>query len=118
LLAGRADLTDAELAPPGEPPSGRRQLRGRELDAGAEMNSGFSTDHERLTRHAGEFGGLAERAGQIAGDLNHTLDALGKPWGDDEVGHSFAAVHTGPAEETRTRPWPPHPGTSTTWAPG
>ncbi|CAM3620774.1 WXG100 family type VII secretion target [Kibdelosporangium persicum] len=63
------------------------------------MNGGFLTDYERLTRHAGEFGGLAERAASIAGDLNRTLDALGQPWGNDEVGQSFSAVHSGPSRD-------------------
>ncbi|TCO65610.1 WXG100 family type VII secretion target [Actinocrispum wychmicini] len=66
------------------------------------MNDGFRSDHETLARHAGEFDGHAEQAGRIAGDLTHTLDALGKPWGDDEVGQSFASVYSGPSEQTRT----------------
>jgi uncharacterized protein YukE len=65
-------------------------------------NDGFSTDPAALARHAGEFDGLAERAGKLAGDLNRTLDELGRPWGDDEVGTSFAAVYSGPSAETRT----------------
>jgi uncharacterized protein YukE len=64
-------------------------------------DDGFSTDPEALARHAGEFDGLAERAGKIAGDLNQTLDGLGKPWGDDEVGQSFASVYSGPSDTTR-----------------
>ena len=63
--------------------------------------TGFHTDHERLAKHAGEFGGLAERAAKIAGELNRTLDALGQPWGTDEVGQSFAASYSGPAQQTR-----------------
>jgi hypothetical protein len=66
------------------------------------VNDGFSTDHEALARRAVDFGGLAERAGTIAGELDRTLDALGRPWGDDEVGQSFSAVHSGPSQQTRT----------------
>jgi uncharacterized protein YukE len=66
------------------------------------VNDGFSTDHERLARHAGEFTGLTERAGKITGELNTALDGLGRPWGDDEVGQSFAAVYSGPSQDTRT----------------
>jgi hypothetical protein len=65
-------------------------------------HDGFTTDPATLVRHAGEFDGLAERAGRIAGDLNGVLDDLGKPWGDDEVGDSFAAVYSGPSDSTRT----------------
>jgi uncharacterized protein YukE len=65
------------------------------------VKDGFSTDHEALARHAADFPGLAERAGSIAGELNQTLDALGTPWGDDEVGQSFSAVHSGPSQQTR-----------------
>lgn len=65
-------------------------------------NDGFTADPAALARHAGEFDGLAERAGKLAGDLNGTLDELGKPWGDDEVGTSFAAVYSGPSDATRT----------------
>jgi uncharacterized protein YukE len=64
--------------------------------------TGFESDHESLARRAGDFAGLAERAGKLSGELNRTLDALGKPWGDDEVGASFSAVHSGPANHTRT----------------
>lgn len=64
--------------------------------------TGFESDHESLARHAGDFAGLAERAGKLAGELNRTLDALGKPWGDDEVGESFSAVYSGPANQART----------------
>lgn len=66
------------------------------------MKDGFRTDHERLTRHAGEFAGLADRAAAIAGELNRALDALGQPWGKDDVGQSFAAVYSGPSGETRS----------------
>ena len=65
------------------------------------MKDGFLSDHERLARHAGDFGGLAERATAIAGELNRTLDELGQPWGTDDVGQSFAAVYSGPSQETR-----------------
>lgn len=66
------------------------------------MNDGFSSDHATLARHAGEFADHAEHAGRIARDLNQSLDGLGEPWGDDEVGQSFASVYSGPAQETRT----------------
>jgi uncharacterized protein YukE len=66
------------------------------------MKDGFLADHERLARHAGDFGGLAEQAAAIAGELNRTLDALGQPWGGDDVGRSFAAVYSGPSQEIRT----------------
>nr|WP_042195651.1 WXG100 family type VII secretion target [Kibdelosporangium sp. MJ126-NF4]CEL22139.1 hypothetical protein [Kibdelosporangium sp. MJ126-NF4]CTQ92920.1 hypothetical protein [Kibdelosporangium sp. MJ126-NF4] len=66
------------------------------------MKDGFRTDHERLAQHAGEFGGLADRAASIAGELNRTLDSLGQPWGKDEVGQSFAAIYSGPSTDTRS----------------
>ncbi|ALG13637.1 WXG100 family type VII secretion target [Kibdelosporangium phytohabitans] len=66
------------------------------------MKDGFRTDSERLTRHAGEFGGLAERASSIAAELNRTLDSLGQPWGKDEVGQSFAAIYSGPSTAIRS----------------
>ena len=63
--------------------------------------NGFRADHESLARHAGDFAGLAERAGSIAGELNRGLTELGKSWGQDEVGQSFGTVYSGPSEETR-----------------
>ncbi|ONI85914.1 hypothetical protein ALI144C_12475 [Actinosynnema sp. ALI-1.44] len=66
------------------------------------MKDGFLTDHERLARHAGEFGGLADRAATIAAELARTLDSLGRPWGEDEVGQSFSAIYSGPSTETRS----------------
>ncbi len=66
------------------------------------MKDGFLTDYERLSRHAGEFGGLADRVASIAGELNRTLDSLGQPWGTDEVGQSFSKIYSAPSTETRT----------------
>jgi uncharacterized protein YukE len=66
------------------------------------VNDGFRVDHESLARRAGDFAGLAERAGAIAGDLDRNLTELGKPWGSDEVGQSFDAVYSGPSQDTRT----------------
>jgi hypothetical protein len=67
------------------------------------MNDAFQADPEQLATHAGQFEGLAERAGRIHTDLRTTLDSLGAPWGDDDAGRSFAVVHAGPADETLTR---------------
>ncbi len=64
--------------------------------------TGFESDHERLAKHASDFAPMVERAGKLSGELNQTLDALGTPWGDDEVGQSFAAVYSGPSGQTRT----------------
>lgn len=62
---------------------------------------GFRSEHTALTQHAGDFNGLAERAGKISGDLSGLLDSLGQSWGSDEVGQSFTAVYNGPSQETR-----------------
>ena len=67
------------------------------------MNDGFQVDPEQLATDAGEFHGLAERAGRIHADLRASLDALGSPWGDDDAGRSFADVHAAPADETLGR---------------
>jgi hypothetical protein len=63
------------------------------------MNDSFQADPEQLASDAGEFHGLAERAGRIHADLRTTLDSLGSPWGDDDAGRSFAEVHAAPAND-------------------
>ena len=67
------------------------------------MTDRFQADPEQLASDAGEFHGLAERAGRIHADLRTALDALGSPWGDDDAGRSFAEVHVAPATETLGR---------------
>lgn len=62
------------------------------------MTEGFSTDNELLARRAGDFDGLAERAGRIADDLRIEVEAHGQCWGDDEVGRAFAQGHVRPAQ--------------------
>jgi hypothetical protein len=64
------------------------------------MDHEFRVDPDQLADHAGQFDGLADRAGQIHGELRTTLESLGSPWGDDDAGRSFAEVHSGPADET------------------
>lgn len=63
--------------------------------------TGFEADVERLTARAKDFDGFVARAGQISADLDRALD--GAPWGDDVVGHSFAAAYAKPATETADR---------------
>ena len=62
--------------------------------------NGFQADGERLAIQAGEFPGLAERAGAIHRELSGTLTDLGACWGSDSVGQSFAAAHVEPADAT------------------
>jgi hypothetical protein len=64
---------------------------------------GFHADIERLERHGGEFGGHADRAGEIATRLRQTLDGLHGCWGSDEVGNSFAAGHVTEASAALSR---------------
>jgi hypothetical protein len=64
--------------------------------------NGFNADPDRLTVQAGEFPGLASRAGAIHRELTDTLSALGPCWGTDQVGQSFAAAHVSPAGTTLT----------------
>jgi hypothetical protein len=64
---------------------------------------GFDADIERLHAGAGEFAQFAERAGQIAADLQRALEATGNPWGSDAVGQSFAAGHVQPAADALHR---------------
>ncbi|MFL6145775.1 MAG: WXG100 family type VII secretion target [Labedaea sp.] len=65
--------------------------------------NGFQADAGRLSTQAGEFPGLAERAGAIHRELSGTLTELGACWGSDPVGQSFAAVHVDPADATIDR---------------
>lgn len=67
------------------------------------MDNAYRVDPDQLASHAGQFDGLAERAGQIHGELRTTLESLGSPWGEDDAGQSFAEVHSGPAAETLSR---------------
>ncbi|HEV2784391.1 MAG TPA: hypothetical protein VGX25_33815 [Actinophytocola sp.] len=64
------------------------------------MTDGFTADADRLAAQAGQFPGLAERAGAIHRELSDALAETGACWGGDTVGQSFAAVHTGPADST------------------
>jgi uncharacterized protein YukE len=59
--------------------------------------TGFQVDAAKLARQAGEFPGLAQRAGAIHGELAAAIDAAGACWGDDPAGHSFADGHVQPA---------------------
>ncbi len=61
---------------------------------------GFRVEADRLTDRAGQFDGLAERVAGIHRDLADRLAAAGPCWGSDEVGQSFAAAHTAPADAT------------------
>ncbi|PXY32356.1 hypothetical protein [Prauserella muralis] len=63
---------------------------------------GFEVDAERLGTHAAEFDGLAERASRITARLRDVV-AGAAPWGGDAVGRSFAAAHTGPANDALDR---------------
>jgi hypothetical protein len=60
----------------------------------------FEADADQLTAGAGEFPGLAERAGTIHRELSDALTAIGPCWGNDSVGQSFAAAHVAPADTT------------------
>lgn len=62
---------------------------------------GYRADADRLASQGGLFEGLAERAAAIHRDLADVLDPLGRCWGTDQVGQSFAAVHSGPADNAR-----------------
>ncbi|MBW4716193.1 WXG100 family type VII secretion target [Saccharothrix obliqua] len=64
--------------------------------------TGFEIDLARLDAGAADFGGFAERAGKVFGELGGALDALGACWGDDAVGRSFASSHVGPASDALT----------------
>ena len=64
---------------------------------------GFDVDVDGLTGRAGQFGGLVDRLGTIERDLTDALSAAGPCWGTDAVGQSFAAAHTGAADETLGR---------------
>jgi hypothetical protein len=67
---------------------------------GSRGSRGFDVDADRLTARAGEFPGLAERAGAIHRELSEALTAVGPCWGNDSVGRSFAAAHVEPADAT------------------
>ena len=64
------------------------------------MNDGFDVDADQLIARAGEFSGLAERAGAIHRELSDALASVGPCWGNDSVGQSFAAAHVAPADTT------------------
>ncbi|GAA2964022.1 WXG100 family type VII secretion target [Actinokineospora diospyrosa] len=60
----------------------------------------FEADSERLAHRAGQFDGLAARAGSIHRELADLVSATGACWGGDAVGLRFAASHAGPAHQT------------------
>ncbi|OLR90464.1 hypothetical protein [Actinokineospora bangkokensis] len=61
-------------------------------------HGGFETEAEALAARAGQFDGIAERAGRIHRDLDDVLGALGACWGTDSIGRSFAAAYAAPAD--------------------
>jgi hypothetical protein len=61
------------------------------------MTDGFRTDNDLLSRRAGAFDGLAERAGRIVDDLRAGVESHGQCWGNDDAGRAFAEGHVGPA---------------------
>lgn len=63
------------------------------------MTGGFSADDEQLGTRAGDFPAHARRADEVARTLREALAGSGAPWGNDAVGASFAAAHTGAASE-------------------
>lgn len=63
------------------------------------MSDGYAADVDRLARRSADFPDLADRARRVAETVRATLDATGAPWGEDEVGSSFAAAHAGPAAQ-------------------
>lgn len=66
------------------------------------MTDGFQADVEALADRAGQFGGLADRAGAIHRELTGSLTGIGSCWGNDAVGQSFGAAHVAPADGTLT----------------
>jgi hypothetical protein len=63
---------------------------------------GFEADAEQLAGKAAQFEPLVGRLSAIHRQLVDALSADGACWGADTVGHSFAAAHTGPADDTVT----------------
>jgi uncharacterized protein YukE len=65
-------------------------------------NQGFQADPAALARHAADFPGYADRLGAIHDELGSALAAVGRCWGDDAAGQSFAASHVRSADDTLT----------------
>ncbi|MEV6232138.1 hypothetical protein AB0L88_30195 [Saccharopolyspora shandongensis] len=61
--------------------------------------SGFRSDIGQLTKHAGDFDGLAGEARRIADTLRQALDAAGDCWGGDDIGENFARTHCDRADQ-------------------
>jgi uncharacterized protein YukE len=61
--------------------------------------SGFRSDLGQLSKHAGEFEGLAGQAQRIADTLRQAVAAAGDCWGGDDIGTNFARSHCGPADQ-------------------
>lgn len=55
--------------------------------------TGFRGDVEQLSRRAGEFDELADRARRITEHVHRAVESSGNCWGSDEVGLRFAATH-------------------------
>ncbi|SDD20580.1 WXG100 family type VII secretion target [Actinokineospora iranica] len=62
--------------------------------------TGYRVRAQRLADHAGQFDGLAEQVAAVHRELADRLAAAGQCWGADEIGLSFAATHTAPADST------------------
>lgn len=65
--------------------------------------TGFEADADRLASKAKDFDALVQRAARISADLDGALEGAAAAWGDDEVGQSFSAAHSGPADDTAQR---------------
>jgi hypothetical protein len=61
---------------------------------------GYEADAEQLAGKAAQFEPLVGRLSAIHRQLADALSADGVCWGGDDVGHSFAAAHAGPADDT------------------
>lgn len=65
---------------------------------------GFDVDPDELAARAGQFDGLVDQLDTIQRDLSDALASIPHAcWGNDAVGQSFAAAHTGPADATLGR---------------
>lgn len=60
------------------------------------MTQGFSADADRIGARSRDFDDHAQRARTVAETLQSSIGE--QPWGDDEVGQSFAASHVDSAE--------------------
>src|SRR5215472_4424378 len=62
-------------------------------------DAGFQADPAGMRSAAAQIDGAGSQAAQIIQTLQQTLAGLGRPWGTDDLGQSFAKQYVQPSQD-------------------